>query len=383
MKVAFITNLPSHFHTPLFETFAKHYDTDFIFFSEGTEGWIAKKNVLKIGNYKGEFVHGLRLTSRTRLNYSLVGKLLQGKYDILIQAISGRFELLATFIFAKLARKRFILWANLWFHPKTLFHRMTFPVTLYIYRHADAIVAYGYHVRDYLVSLGVDEERIFYSWNVIDNDAFNKPASAQAAEKIRARYHLEGRHPLLFVGRFVQEKGLRYLLEAFKNVPRELCASLLLIGGGEEKELLKAFISEHALQHVHIIDHVPNEELAEYYAIADIFILPSITTATFKEPWGIVINEAMNQGCPVIATNAVGAAMGGLVQEGRNGMVVPEKDPDALREAIVRLLSDPKALREMKDFTKQEIKEWDHQKSFAGFQQAINFVVDGSKNRGK
>jgi glycosyltransferase involved in cell wall biosynthesis len=381
MKIAFITNLPSHFHTRTFETIAEHYDTDFFFFSDGNESWIENKNEQRIGNYRGYYVKGIRITSRVRINTNLVMRLLKGHYDVFIQSINGRFELTATYIIARLLRKPFILWTNLWFHPQTMFHRITFPITRFIYRHTDAIVVYGYHVKDYLIDLGVEEQKISYSWNVTDNSLFNKPISESEREMLRRRFNLHGRHVLLFVGRFVQEKGLQYLLKAFKQLPQDLRVSLLLIGRGEDEKILKKIIETQQLQNVFIIDYVPNEKLIEYYAIADIFILPSITTDTFKEPWGIVLNEAMNQGCPVIATNAVGAAVGGLVQHGKNGLIVPERDSQALTNAIIEILSNREKLQHMREFTREEIKKWDEIKSFAGFDSAIKYVQ--SKNDSK
>ena len=74
-------------------------------------------------------------------------------------------------------------------------------------------------------------------------------------------------------------------------------------------------------------------------------VVPSIPTRDFLEPWGLVVNEAFDQGVPVIATDAVGAAAGGLVQHERTGLVVPAGDVRALADAIRRLHDDP-ALRE-------------------------------------
>jgi len=74
---------------------------------------------------------------------------------------------------------------------------------------------------------------------------------------------------------------------------------------------------------------------------AAVLVVPSVPTPTFREPWGLVCNEAMHLGLPVIATTAVGAAAGGLVRHERNGLVVPARDPDALAAAIVRLHADP------------------------------------------
>jgi glycosyltransferase involved in cell wall biosynthesis len=85
-------------------------------------------------------------------------------------------------------------------------------------------------------------------------------------------------------------------------------------------------------------------DLRNLYAGSDVVVVPSVPTRDFLEPWGLVVNEAFHQGVPVIATDAVGAAAGGLVRHERTGLVVPANDPDALRAALHRLHDDP-ALR--------------------------------------
>jgi glycosyltransferase involved in cell wall biosynthesis len=85
-------------------------------------------------------------------------------------------------------------------------------------------------------------------------------------------------------------------------------------------------------------------ELRNSYAGSDVVVVPSIPTRDFLEPWGLVVNEAFHQGVPVIATDAVGAAAGGLVRHERTGLVVPAGDSDALAAALRRLRADP-ALR--------------------------------------
>jgi glycosyltransferase involved in cell wall biosynthesis len=86
---------------------------------------------------------------------------------------------------------------------------------------------------------------------------------------------------------------------------------------------------------------IPRAELPPLYAAADVLILPSLATATFREPWGLVCNEAMHQGTPVIASDAVGAAAGGLVVDGRTGLVVHAGDAAALAARISALAAGP------------------------------------------
>ena len=93
-----------------------------------------------------------------------------------------------------------------------------------------------------------------------------------------------------------------------------------------------------------LLGPLPRERLPVAYAAADLLALPSIPTPRFREPWGLVCNEALHQGTPVVATTAVGAVAGGLIRDGETGLVVPPNDPAALAAAIDRLLVDP-ALR--------------------------------------
>src|SRR5262249_28791550 len=86
-------------------------------------------------------------------------------------------------------------------------------------------------------------------------------------------------------------------------------------------------------------DRTP-EQLRNLYAGSDVLVVPSLPTRDFLEPWGLVVNEAFHQGIPVIATDAVGAAAGGLVQHERTGLIVPAGDVAALRGAVARLRDD-------------------------------------------
>jgi glycosyltransferase involved in cell wall biosynthesis len=92
---------------------------------------------------------------------------------------------------------------------------------------------------------------------------------------------------------------------------------------------------------VRYVAPLARRELPVAYAAAEFAVLPSIPTPRFREPWGLVCNEAMHQGRPVIATAAVGAVAGGLVRDGVTGVVVAPGDPRELGQAIDRLLSDP------------------------------------------
>ena len=151
---------------------------------------------------------------------------------------------------------------------------------------------------------------------------------------------------------------------------------LLIVGDGSMRQRLKDLVLEQGLQEsTRFVGYVSPEEALTYYATADLFVLPSITMPSGKEPWGLVVNEAMNQGLPVIATEAVGAAAGGLVQSGINGFVVPERDCPALTQAIDRIMADDNLQEKMSANALRIVAGWDNERMVKGFEQAIEYAI--------
>jgi glycosyltransferase involved in cell wall biosynthesis len=106
-------------------------------------------------------------------------------------------------------------------------------------------------------------------------------------------------------------------------------------------------------------------------------VLPSIPTATFLEPWGLVVNEAMHQGTTPITSDAVGAAAGGLVQDGRNGLVVPAGDAGALAAALRGLATDRDLRARLGVAARQDVASYTPEAWLGGVQAALRAVGAG------
>jgi glycosyltransferase involved in cell wall biosynthesis len=117
--------------------------------------------------------------------------------------------------------------------------------------------------------------------------------------------------------------------------------------------------------------HVERGHLSVAYAAADVVVVPSIATRRFLEPWGLVCNEAMSQSCPVIATTAVGATVGGLVRDGETGVVVPAGDPVALARAIERLLDDAALRHRLGSQAREEVGRYSYEAAADAFARAL------------
>ena len=202
-----------------------------------------------------------------------------------------------------------------------------------IYRDADAVVAYGEHVRRFVARIRGRDDDVFVAPQSVEAELFGRAVGDDEIAAFRARYEL-GPGPLaLYTGRLVTEKGIEVLIDAWPQVRAD--ATLVLIGDGPLAA--RAAATPGARQ----LGALPRQELPVAYAAAELTLVPSIPTPRFREPWGLVCNEAMHQGRPVIATSSVGAVAGGLVQDERTGAGrARQATPQALALAADRLLAD-------------------------------------------
>lgn len=195
------------------------------------------------------------------------------------------------------------------------------PAKRRLLRRAAAFVVPGAASRRYLRDLGVPDDRIVTAPNAVDPEIF------AGAERQRDG----GRCRVLAVGRLAPEKGIDTLLRATQSLEVEV----VLAGVGPEEQRLR----ELAGPNVSFLGQVSRDELPSIYADADVAVLPSRS-----DPWGMTLNEAALAGLPLVASTAAGATEE-LVEDGVNGFRVPPDDPDALREALRRLVDDPELRR--------------------------------------
>jgi glycosyltransferase involved in cell wall biosynthesis len=108
-----------------------------------------------------------------------------------------------------------------------------------------------------------------------------------------------------------------------------------------------------------------------------VVVLPSIPTATFREPWGLVVNEAMLQGTPIVASDAVGAVAGGLVRDGANGLVVPHGDSEALAARIRALAQNPDLRQRLGEAAARDVQAFTFADWVEGVRAALTAVRAG------
>ena len=128
----------------------------------------------------------------------------------------------------------------------------------------------------------------------------------------------------LFVGRLTAVKNLQFLIQVFNEFPN---CQLTIAGFGELESELRSIASEN----IKFIGAVPNKHLTKIYQDHDVFILPS-----YSEPWGLVVEEALNNGLPVIVSDRVGCA-DEIIEEGKNGLIFKNNDDKSLQDCIKKI----------------------------------------------
>ncbi len=203
---------------------------------------------------------------------------------------------------------------------------------------ADRWLTTGGSITDYLVHYGAKRERITeYPFSSL-NEADILPEMVSREEKAELRRALGIREEklLLTIGQFIHRKGFDILLNAAKALPKD--TAICIVGGEPTEEYLK-LREELGLTQVYFQGFMKKDALIRYYRAADLFVLP-----TREDIWGLVINEAMSFGLPVITTDRCAAGLE-LVEDGVNGYIVPVGDVEALAQKMaLALRSDLEAM---------------------------------------
>ncbi len=339
-----------------------------------------------------------------------------GAYRAVVCSSGGRVALPATWAGARRGGVPLILWTSLWAHPRSAAHLLSYPALRALYRSADAVVTYGPHVSAYVRARGA--RNVHVAPQAVDNAFWSAPVSSRPTDPA---WPGGASLKFVFAGRPDREKGMKALLRAWQRSDLHASsAALVLVGVGSvppwippggavgipswkrgmprrmkwamprrmkspsRASRLEAAAAPavkraeaaraEAPPGVSCIEPVSAERLREMYADADVLVVPSIWTRTFREPWGLVVNEAMNRGLATIASDAVGAVAGGLVRDGHNGLVVPAGDSDALARAMVRLASDPELRARLGTAGATDVRAYTHEAWAEGFCAALASV---------
>jgi glycosyltransferase involved in cell wall biosynthesis len=359
VPIALLTTYLSDYRLPLYRLLARHHRIEVLCYGGGERyapAWSRDLDAqLAAADFPARRLHG-------------IGEALElgRSHDAVVAPFAGGALLPAAYAGARRHRRPFVFWASIWHQPRSAAHALALPVTRRIYRRSDAVVAYGEHARRFVARVRGHDDDIFVAPQSVEPELFGRPVSADETAALRAEFALGDGPLVLYAGRLVADKGVAVLARAWGQLGRMPGGATLVVAGDGP---LAADIA--ALPHARLIGALPRDRLPVAYAAAEFTLLPSIPTPRFKEPWGLVCNEAMHQGRPVIATTAVGAAAGGLVRNEQTGLVVAPNDVIALAGAITRLLDDAALRRRLGDAARQAVQTYTYEAMADAFDRAF------------
>lgn len=369
MKIAFLHNILSPHNVPLFAELSRYQDLNLQLFilaaSDPHRPWKNKEHY----NFSYTLIPQKplpllkQLLPSTFYNPKLLALLNDFKPDCII--ISGWDQLAywQAVCYGKRHHIPVLLWSGSTALEPSLQRSLTKPLVRWFIKQCAGFIAYGTRSRDYLISLAAPAKNITIAYNTINLALFTQ------ANTLRQRH--SNTMTVLYYGQLITRKGPLQLLQAWQIVQKAYHKNshnpplrLIMIGNGPLQSTLQNYIKDHNLaDQVELLPYPGEEKMIPHFAAADLFILPSA-----EEVWGLVINQAMAAGLPVIATSAAGASAD-LIQSNRNGLIIDNNQPTTVAQAILQLLQQDYQSMGRESFN--IIKNFSPQKQAASFYQAI------------
>jgi len=292
--------------------------------------------------YNG-FLEDLSTVNKIRL---LLKEIIDYKPTILITAGYSDPSIIFSAIFNKIRGGKNIITSDTTINDRT---RIWYKELLkkIILKFFDFAFCIGTKQMEYLLSLGFDKNKIIKAgWYAVDYKGIliNKPLTVFK------------RHNFLYVGRLSPEKNLKMLINSFYEVKKFENSKewgLILVGDGPQREELFKLVNSLGLKNdVFFVGGKSWKEVVDFYTISDVFILPSIS-----EPWGLVVNEAMMCGLPVVVSKRCGSYWD-LVKEGINGFGFDPFNQKELQEIMLKFMNKEVDMKKMGEESKNIIKDY-------------------------
>ncbi len=389
IRLAYLVTHPIQYQAPLLRRLAREpgLDLTVFFCSDFTTrkfldpsfGRVIDWDVPLLKGYPHEFLRALggreRVSFWRPCNYGLGRSLKEGRFDVLwIHGYNRWFHWVAIRSAKRLGLKVLIRDEATLVSARRSIGKRLLKAGFFmgLNRLVDGFLAIGSLNREYYRHYGIPEEKIFWMPYAVDNGFFQAEARKAGARREEWRRELglaPARPVILFLSKLEPRKRPADLLAAFIHLSRQAVLAeppyLLFVGEGEQRQPLEELARGMGLEGVRFLGFKNQTELPAYYDLCDVFVLPSVA-----EPWGLVVNEAMNAGKAVIVSDQVGCGPD-LVRNGENGYTFPCGDIPALAAALQGVLADPVHCRRLGQKSREIISQWGFEEDLRGLKNAL------------
>ena len=200
----------------------------------------------------------------------------------------------------------------------------------------DGYFNFGTLSENYLLSLGASPKKMLVKRNCVDNKTLKEVYSEYNLNRVEKQQSLNfAPKNFIFVGRLIEYKNLFHFLKSFKSAQEKSKEDwgVIILGDGELRLDLQQYVRDNNIQQVRFQNGVSWQQVPEYLALSDVLVLPS-----YSEPWGLVVNEAMACGLPVIVSEKCGCATD-LVKIGENGFTFAPNNPEDLTDILLKFIN--------------------------------------------
>jgi len=378
LRLVILTELIAPYRIPVFNALSKSTGIDLhvIFLAENDpvlRQWLVYKDEIEFSYQTLPSIRWRLAGQNILLNRGLYSALAEIPADVLI---CGGYNYIASWqarSWAKTHQVPFVLWVE-----STSDDRRGNRVVIEFLKkkfisECDAFVVPGCSSSLYLQHYGVPPIKIFTAPNAVDIERFYEIAiqARSSARSIRARRGLPSRY-FLFSGRLVPEKGIFDLVDAYESLGPSIREHIGLVFAGDGPSFGKLQRYTGKLGNVHLLGFLQRDDLARVMAFATGLVLP-----THSDTWGLVVNEAMACGLPVVVSRVAGCAAD-LVQDGWNGFIVNPRERHNLTDVLARLAGDERLCSRMGQNSLIRIRDFSPQKCADGLATAVRAFREGA-----
>lgn len=383
MKTALIASHVIQYQAPFFRLLAAEPDLDLEVIFCSTDGAKVYRDAEMqttfrwdldlLGGYRHRFLRNFGFgEGYTRLiNPGIVPALLFHRYDAAIFFLGwGTISSLLGIAACRMRGTPVLMFGDSSFPPpETTFRsRVRAGLLRTIFRLTDGFLVSGVLNAGYYRHYGADDARFHLVPWAIDNARFEENSRFAPGERetMRARFGIDDDPmAIVFSGKFLPRKDPMTLLRAVDAMQHRDRAAVIFLGNGELREEMESFARERNLN-VHFAGFVNQTDLPKHYAMADVFVLPSL-----DDPRATVVNEAMASGLPIVITDRCGP-IGDIVRHGDNGFVFAPGDERTLARHLDALAGDPDLRARMARRSREIIATWDYSRGVQGVMEALH-----------
>lgn len=375
LKVAILVSHPIQYFSPMYREFASEEKVDLKVYYLSRQGLEAyhdkgfgaevKWDISLTDGFEHQFIKNIRKVNRiggffSLINPGVVNALRVDRPDLLIIHGNAYLSCILALLIAKVLKIKVAFYgdSNIKFYQrkKGLYYSgLRKKIMILFYRLFDHFLVIGTMNRRYYKVHGVPEKKMIHFPFAVNNDFFIRECLAAREKKpvLKGHYNISSQAKIvLFVSKLTLGKRT---LDVVKACSALFSSDLYLVitGSGPEKSTLEDFVDHHNIKNVVFTGFKNQTELPEIFALADVFVFPAE-----KESWGLIVNEAMCAGLPVICSDEVGAAED-LVEHGVNGYLFSPGDIESLKHNIYKLLFEDDH-EKMGHESLAKIKRWNY-----------------------